>query len=348
MSPALIARSYSRMLLFVILGILYILGNFVAPYRVAAATLMPITGQAWSSYMGWISFSGVGYDVFEDVSTGIFSGRAWSSNLGWISFDASDATHPAPKVTPGTWSITGWLRACSAFLDKDVCSGELDSNSGGWDGWINLSGTAQDGSQYGVVQSPACAWTGYAWGSDAIGIISFGGTAADGSLYGVIGIDQTACAPTDGDWSAFSSCSVSCGGGIQTRTCTNPSPANGGAACSGSTSRSCNIEACIPPTVTLSTSRSVVDNGQSSILTWSSENATSCITTNGFSTGGATSGSASTGALTASRDYQISCSGPGGFANSNIVTVNVSFPTSAGSTIISGWAWSPHAGWIHF
>ena len=50
------------------------------------------------------------------------------------------------------------------------------------------------------------------------------------------------------DWSAWSGCSVSCGGGTQTRarTCTNPSPNVCGAACSGSTSesQSCNTQSC--------------------------------------------------------------------------------------------------------
>ena len=54
----------------------------------------------------------------------------------------------------------------------------------------------------------------------------------------------------DGGWSAWGggSCSVSCGGGsqTQTRTCTNPAPANGGAACVGASSQtiSCNTQAC--------------------------------------------------------------------------------------------------------
>ena len=50
----------------------------------------------------------------------------------------------------------------------------------------------------------------------------------------------------DGGWSPWSSCSASCGGGIQTRTCDNPAPANGGANCSGPSSQACNTQACSP------------------------------------------------------------------------------------------------------
>lgn len=52
-------------------------------------------------------------------------------------------------------------------------------------------------------------------------------------------------------WSVWSACSVTCGGGTQTRnrTCTNPAPANGGTTCTGLTTQtqSCNMNACIPP-----------------------------------------------------------------------------------------------------
>ncbi|MDI6721844.1 MAG: hypothetical protein QMD85_05600, partial [Candidatus Aenigmarchaeota archaeon] len=52
-------------------------------------------------------------------------------------------------------------------------------------------------------------------------------------------------APVDGGWSDWSACSKVCGGGTQTRTCTNPAPANGGANCEGSSSQACNTQACI-------------------------------------------------------------------------------------------------------
>lgn len=53
-----------------------------------------------------------------------------------------------------------------------------------------------------------------------------------------------ACSPIDGGWSGWSGCSAACGGGTQTRTCANPPPSCGGAACSGPSSQSCNTQAC--------------------------------------------------------------------------------------------------------
>jgi hypothetical protein len=50
--------------------------------------------------------------------------------------------------------------------------------------------------------------------------------------------------PVNGGWSLWGTCSSSCGGGTQTRTCTNPEPAYGGATCSGSTIQNCNEQPC--------------------------------------------------------------------------------------------------------
>ncbi|MEK7144402.1 MAG: prepilin-type N-terminal cleavage/methylation domain-containing protein [Patescibacteria group bacterium] len=154
-----------------------------------------LSGYAWSPLIGWISFSGPNYGVLENKTTGALYGYAWSSRIGWISFNASDGTHTAPRVDFTTGNISGWARACAAFADKTTCSEPLDSKSGGWDGWIALSGIAQDGSRYGITQSSTCEWTGFAWGSTGIGAISVRGTAADYSTYGVTGDDPAACAP---------------------------------------------------------------------------------------------------------------------------------------------------------
>jgi len=54
-------------------------------------------------------------------------------------------------------------------------------------------------------------------------------------------------AVVNGNWSLWSVCSSTCGGGAQWRTCTNPAPANGGAQCSGNSFQSCNTQSCTFP-----------------------------------------------------------------------------------------------------
>jgi len=77
------------------------------------------------------------------------------------------------------------------------------------------------------------------------------------------------------------------------------------------------------PTTSLSASPSSIIQGDSSTLSWSSSNATSC-SGSGFSTGGRTSGSA-TVSPNNNAIYQVSCSGPGG-ARTDLVSVQVTSP----------------------
>lgn len=60
-------------------------------------------------------------------------------------------------------------------------------------------------------------------------------------------------------WGAWGTCSVTCGGGKQSRarTCTDPQPQNGGLDCTGSSSdmSDCNSQAC--PTVAAGTYQQV-------------------------------------------------------------------------------------------
>ena len=75
-----------------------------------------------------------------------------------------------------------------------------------------------------------------------------------------------------------------------------------------------------PPTVVLSASPQSIGTGDSSTLSWTSINASSCTGT-GFSTGGAVSGSAVV-TPSATTVYSISCTGAGG-TGTNTVTVSV-------------------------
>lgn len=65
-----------------------------------------------------------------------------------------------------------------------------------------------------------------------------------GSNCGPCGFD---CCPVNGGWSDWSGCSVACGGGTQSRACTNPAPSCGGADCAGDSTQECNTQACPPP-----------------------------------------------------------------------------------------------------
>eukprot|EP00121_Abeoforma_whisleri_P001164 Awhi_evm3s1031 len=79
-----------------------------------------------------------------------------------------------------------------------------------------------------------------------------GGATCNGDTTKLESCNTQACAMAiKGGWTAWASdgpCSKKCGNGSQTmtRTCTNPTPANGGFTCSGraTKSNSCNIEVC--------------------------------------------------------------------------------------------------------
>jgi len=79
---------------------------------------------------------------------------------------------------------------------------------------------------------------------------AFGGAGCDGDDSESRDCNASPC-PVDGGWSDFSDwseCSVTCGGGSQSRSksCSNPAPAFGGAGCDGddSESRDCNVGPC--------------------------------------------------------------------------------------------------------
>merc|ERR1719402_2201719 len=55
------------------------------------------------------------------------------------------------------------------------------------------------------------------------------------------------CPMVNGAWSSWGRCSKTCGSGVRTRHCTNPSPANGGSWCSGASIQKCKTRACPGP-----------------------------------------------------------------------------------------------------
>ncbi|MFA5095500.1 MAG: thrombospondin type-1 domain-containing protein [Candidatus Paceibacterota bacterium] len=143
--------------------------------------------------------------------------------------------------------------------------------------------------------------------------------------------------PIDGGWSDWSAKDNSCGiSGVQTRTCTNPSPANGGAYCSGPSTQSYTNPACVSvPTVSLTAGSTNVNYNGSTYLSWSSTNATSCTASggnSGWSGNKNTSGNFYTGSLTNTTTYNITCTGQGGNV-SDSVTIYVDSQSISNPTV---------------
>ncbi len=97
------------------------------------------------------------------------------------------------------------------------------------------------------------------------------------------------------------------------------------------------------PTLSLSASPISIAYGASSLISWSSTNATSCTASGAWSGAKSTSGTQDTGALTSSKSFYLSCTGTGGtVAKSVFVSVAAPIPaptlnfTAASSSIAYG------------
>ncbi|XP_078574438.1 uncharacterized protein LOC144860857 [Branchiostoma floridae x Branchiostoma japonicum] len=111
-------------------------------------------------------------------------------------------------------------QACDTGLACPVDGGWSD-----WSAWSDCSVTCGVGTQ---IRSRTC--TNPAPAND--------GAECDGDAVGAQECDSGVSCPANGgwsEWSPWSACSVTCGGGEQTRdrSCTNPAPAHGGADCVG-------------------------------------------------------------------------------------------------------------------
>ena len=258
-----------------------------------------MSGWAWSDTIGWISLNSLnetscpggtyGLDIDAD---GTITGYAWSENVGWISANAADLsgcpTSPCTARMEGS-AMKGWWKALSAD----------DSQSGGWDGFISLSGTSPD---YGPTLSGG-TFTGYAWGDMNLGWISFS------SAFHSAETTYAPCTPnyvcTD-DTHRDDLCTAA----IENEACT------GGFICS--------TGACvIPPAPTpsssgnqLKVSPQLVRPGGTSVVTWDVIYATSCTVTedNASITDSWTgsTGTYPTSAINRQTTYTLFCTGAGG------------------------------------
>ncbi len=176
-----------------------------------------LSGAAWSSTIGWVSFnsanswtgSSVPYVVRSDAD-GYLSGHAWNPNIGWLSFNRADTGTPpqADISTGGVGAIArlsgnrliGWARFLSACTKnaQGRCTG-TNPEAGGWDGWVSLSdfsGAASYGVGFdGTILGGGAYATSVAWGSTNVGWLSFSKAAVGYDAVSLVPANQ---APPEG------------------------------------------------------------------------------------------------------------------------------------------------------
>lgn len=213
-----------------------------------------------------------------------------------------------PKIQSGAFS--GWLKALAGGT----------AESGGWDGWISLSGASP---AYGPTLTGG-AYTGYAWGSDVVGWVDFStatGACTPTTVYTCSGTQTIVKTDT----------SAQCAVTTTNTTCVSPAFCSVGSA------------VCLYPPITyipsgnqtghLSASPLIVQKGLSTALFWNIGNVVSCSVTGSdgetFPAGcsGNTCSSGVGGTSSAAIDQQttftLACTGVDGSSINENVTINI-------------------------
>jgi len=178
--------------------------------------------------------------------------------------------------------------------------------------------------------------TGAVLGSQTSAIVTIDGNAAAQPTVAIAATPTTVSpgASSTLTWSTSNASTCTASGGWSGATATSGSASMNSIAatttymlsCSGTggtTSQAATVTvSSTPPSVTISASPTSVASGATSVLTWSSTNATACTASGGWSGTVAAAGSQATAAITTSTTYTLSCTGSGG-STSQSATVSV-------------------------
>ena len=274
---------FSAATLLVVLGVFQLIISTQDVPEAQAGLTHNLSGYAWSDNIGWISFNCTNTDSCAASDYGVnidqndkFSGYAWSDNIGWISFNENElggcpSSPCRAELNRGTGAVTGWARALAGT-----------ALSGDWDGWINLSGSWQNGV---LLNLSTNQFQGYAWGADVVGWIDFSmvtGNQICATSYGnVCNSPANACGATN---QSTIQCDGSCGAQF--------APPD---------------SSCALPAPTITTNSPRFNRGSSCNITWSTENATSCTLTGPGVSASGISGTITTPPLQATTAYILTC-----------------------------------------
>jgi hypothetical protein len=225
-----------------------------------------------------------GSQVRECNSPAPNGGGLWCGHLG-VNTQSCVPTAQCPSPVNGGWSSWGLCsktcgsgmqsRTCTnpapshggascSGVSSQVCNTQVCPINGGWGSLlIDVSKSDRFVYEYKLCNAPTPNLTGAPCAVESGFSLVTGSSPlkqekkTNSCVTGYALNGGQCLAIVNGGWSSWSSCSVACGGGTQTRSCTQPIPANGGSSCSGSTSQACNTQACSWSAVVASPSGSV-------------------------------------------------------------------------------------------
>jgi hypothetical protein len=257
----------------------------------------------------------------------------------------TSATAPSVTLTAAPTTVT---RGGSATLTWSSSNATSCTASGGWSGTKVVSGSEP---RSGLTANSTFTLTCTGAGGAATQSVSVTVTppAAPTITLTATPTTVTSGGSTSLNWTTANANACTASGGWSGTRPLNGSEARGGLtgtttftlACTGaggSATQSVTVTVTPsggppPPNVALSAVPTTVAYGNSTTLNWSSNNASSCTASGGWSGSRPTSGSAASGALTANSSFTLTCTGAGGSANQS-VTVTVT-PPPAPSVMLS-------------
>jgi len=176
---------------------IYYLPYIPATKKTMASSTDNLSGWAWFSTIGWVSFnntnlnSAIPYGENIDMAIGDFNdgSYAWSSNVGWIDFNPAgpfpdistndDYNYPV-ELDLDSGELRGWARIICMSGDGGWIRFHPDDDDLLKDDWgVELETGANRCTADGKIRIK-----GYGW-SDDFGWIKFNGTTQDGNEYGV-------------------------------------------------------------------------------------------------------------------------------------------------------------------
>eukprot|EP00123_Amoebidium_parasiticum_P007105 comp17879_c0_seq1/m.18101 comp17879_c0_seq1/g.18101 ORF comp17879_c0_seq1/g.18101 comp17879_c0_seq1/m.18101 type:complete len:643 (-) comp17879_c0_seq1:25-1953(-) len=183
--------------------------------------------------------------------------NTWDFRIRWRADGKCGRFNEAWAGGPGECNPDSAAPCCSAngmCGTQCTCVGCVDHRTAGWRRYVNAAApgnaiTTATASRVEACKSlclttPSCnafTWDGtkctlkQASSSTVLNPFSL----RDTFVFGLPKLNVQPVGPINGGWSAWGTCTGTCGSQTSTRTCTNPPPSNGGATCQGPSTQSC-------------------------------------------------------------------------------------------------------------